>query len=108
VRVRVELDQAPEVNADELAVAVGRHPRTDDLRLETVGLEPGNWIDVDDQLRATAVEDDWLYAVGDVNARALLSHHVRERAVVEVISGRVSIEAAEEDRGVRGRNAGHV
>ena len=50
----------PEVTADELAVAVGRRPRTDDLGLETVGLEPGDWIDVDDQLRATAVEGDWL------------------------------------------------
>ena len=44
------------------------------LGLETVGLEPGKWIDVDDQLRAIAVEGDWLHAIGDVNARALLTH----------------------------------
>jgi pyruvate/2-oxoglutarate dehydrogenase complex dihydrolipoamide dehydrogenase (E3) component len=72
--VTVELDQGLEVRADELAVAAGRRPRTDDLGLETVGLEPGKWIDVDDQLRAIAVEGDWLYAIGDVNARALLTH----------------------------------
>jgi pyruvate/2-oxoglutarate dehydrogenase complex dihydrolipoamide dehydrogenase (E3) component len=36
----VELDQGPDVKADELAIAVGRQPRTDDLGLETVGLEP--------------------------------------------------------------------
>jgi pyruvate/2-oxoglutarate dehydrogenase complex dihydrolipoamide dehydrogenase (E3) component len=72
--VTVELGQGPEVKADELAVAVGRRPRTDDLGLETIGLEPGKWIDVDDQLRATAVDGDWLYAIGDVNGRALLTH----------------------------------
>src|SRR5207248_814414 len=37
--VTVELDQGPDVKADELAVAVGRQPRTDDLGLETVGLK---------------------------------------------------------------------
>ena len=73
--VTVELDQGLEVKADELAVAVGRRPHTDNLGLETVGLEPGKWIDVDDQLRATAVDGDWLYAIGDVNARALLAPH---------------------------------
>jgi pyruvate/2-oxoglutarate dehydrogenase complex dihydrolipoamide dehydrogenase (E3) component len=72
--VVVELDEGPEVRAGELAVAVGRRPRSGDLGLETVGLEPGNWIDVDDQLRATGVDGDWLYAVGDVNGRALLTH----------------------------------
>ena len=72
--VTIELDHGPEVTADELAVAVGRRPRTDDLGLETVGLEPGKWIDVDDRLRATGVEGDWLYAIGDVNGRALLTH----------------------------------
>jgi pyruvate/2-oxoglutarate dehydrogenase complex dihydrolipoamide dehydrogenase (E3) component len=72
--VVVELDEGPEVRAGELAVAVGRRPRTGDLGLETVGLEPGKWIDVDDQLRATGVDGDWLYAVGDVNGRALLTH----------------------------------
>jgi pyruvate/2-oxoglutarate dehydrogenase complex dihydrolipoamide dehydrogenase (E3) component len=72
--VVVELDEGPEVRAGELAVAVGRRPRTGDLGLETVGLEPGKWIDVDDQLRATRVNGDWLYAVGDVNGRALLTH----------------------------------
>jgi len=72
--VAVDLDQGPEVKADEFAVAVGRRPRTEDLGLETVGLEPGKWIDVDDQLRATAADGGWLYVIGDVNGRALLTH----------------------------------
>jgi pyruvate/2-oxoglutarate dehydrogenase complex dihydrolipoamide dehydrogenase (E3) component len=72
--VTIELEDGTEVKVDELAVAAGRQPRTDDLGLETVGLEPGQWIDVDDQLRVTGVEGNWLYAIGDVNARALLTH----------------------------------
>ena len=37
---------------------------------------------MDDQLRANAVEGDWLYAVGDVNARALLTHISKYQARV--------------------------
>ena len=63
-----------QIEADEILVAVGRLPKTDDVGLETVGLEPGKPIMVDDQLRATGVAGGWLYAVGDVNGRALLTH----------------------------------
>jgi dihydrolipoamide dehydrogenase len=63
-----------EIEADEILVAVGRHPKTDDIGLDTVGLEPGKPIPVDDQLRATGVPGEWLYAVGDVNGRSLLTH----------------------------------
>ncbi|WP_043261993.1 dihydrolipoyl dehydrogenase family protein, partial [Streptomyces sp. e14] len=60
------------IEADEILFATGRAPRTDDIGLDTVGLEPGSWLPVDDTLR---VEDtDWLYACGDVNHRALLTH----------------------------------
>jgi pyruvate/2-oxoglutarate dehydrogenase complex dihydrolipoamide dehydrogenase (E3) component len=55
-------------------VAVGRRPRTHDIGLETVGLEPGRYIEVDDQLRATGVPGGWLYAIGDCNGRSLLTH----------------------------------
>jgi pyruvate/2-oxoglutarate dehydrogenase complex dihydrolipoamide dehydrogenase (E3) component len=95
--VTVELDQGPDVKADELAVAVGRQPRTDDLGLETVGLEPGKWIDVDDQLRVTAVDGDWLYAVGDVNARALLTHisKYQARVAADTILGKRATATAD-------------
>ena len=62
------------VTADELLVAVGRAPNTWDLGMETVGLRPGNPVEVDDHLRATAISDGWLYAVGDVNGRSLFTH----------------------------------
>ena len=68
--VELELETGGPVRGDELLVAVGRQPRTDDLGLETVGLEPGKPIEVDDRMRA----NDWLYAIGDVNGRVLLTH----------------------------------
>jgi len=72
--VTVEVGDGGSVEADEVLCALGRRPATDDIGLETVGLEPGGWIDVDDSLRVGAVEGGWLYAVGDINHRALLTH----------------------------------
>ncbi len=70
--VRLELDDGSVVEADELLVSIGRTPRSADIGLETVGLEPGGHIKVDESLRAGG--HDWLYAIGDVNGRALLTH----------------------------------
>jgi pyruvate/2-oxoglutarate dehydrogenase complex dihydrolipoamide dehydrogenase (E3) component len=70
--VVVELDSGDSIPGDELLVAIGRRPNTNDLGVETVGLEPGKPIEVDDWMRAPAL--DWLYAIGDVNGRALLTH----------------------------------
>ncbi|GAA3128336.1 hypothetical protein GCM10010485_78490 [Streptosporangium carneum] len=41
---------------------------------------PGDWLTVDDTLTVTAVPGDWLYAVGDVNRRALLTHQGKYQA----------------------------
>ncbi|MFE9675444.1 dihydrolipoyl dehydrogenase family protein [Streptomyces sp. NPDC006259] len=68
------------IEADEILFATGRAPRTDDIGLDTVGLEPGSWLPVDDTLRVTG--SDWLYAVGDVNHRALLTHQGKYQARV--------------------------
>jgi dihydrolipoamide dehydrogenase len=72
--VTVTLDDDRSFTGDELLVAVGRTPNTKDVGLQAVGLEPGSWVEVDDQLRATGVDGDWLYAIGDVNGRNLLTH----------------------------------
>jgi dihydrolipoamide dehydrogenase len=71
--VRVALVGGGEVEADEILVSIGRTPRTTDIGLETVGLEPGKHVRVDESLRVRGHEG-WLYAVGDVNGRALLTH----------------------------------
>jgi pyruvate/2-oxoglutarate dehydrogenase complex dihydrolipoamide dehydrogenase (E3) component len=78
--VTVTLDGGGAVTADELLVAAGRHPRTADLGLDTVGLRPGTWMEVDDSLRVTGVAGGWLYAAGDLNHRALLTHQGKYQA----------------------------
>jgi pyruvate/2-oxoglutarate dehydrogenase complex dihydrolipoamide dehydrogenase (E3) component len=79
-----------ELTADELLVATGRRPATGDVGLDSVGLEPGKPVEVDDQLHAKGIDGDWLYAVGDVNGRALLTHQgkYQARIAADVIAGR--------------------
>ncbi len=62
------------IEADEILVATGRRANTDDIGLDTIGMEPGGFIEVDDHLQARGVQGGWLYAVGDVNGRSLLTH----------------------------------
>jgi pyruvate/2-oxoglutarate dehydrogenase complex dihydrolipoamide dehydrogenase (E3) component len=62
------------IEADEILAATGRTPRTTDIGLETIGLKPGDWLKVDETLRVQGVEGGWLYAAGDVNHLALLTH----------------------------------
>jgi pyruvate/2-oxoglutarate dehydrogenase complex dihydrolipoamide dehydrogenase (E3) component len=83
--VTLDLDDGGPVRADELLVAIGRRLNTDDIGLDTVGLEPGEPIHVDDSMRA----NEWLYAVGDVNGRALLTHmgKYQARIAADVILG---------------------
>ncbi|MCX5054990.1 MULTISPECIES: dihydrolipoyl dehydrogenase family protein [unclassified Streptomyces] len=66
------------IEADEILFATGRRPRTDDIGLDTVGLEPGGWLPVDDSMLVNG--SDWLYACGDVNHRALLTHQGKYQA----------------------------
>jgi dihydrolipoamide dehydrogenase len=89
------LEDGRTVTADEILVAVGRRPSTGDLGLDTVGLTPGKYVDVDDQLRAAGVVGSWLYAVGDCNGRALLTHmgKYQARLAGDVILGKPGIAA---------------
>ena len=75
------VDAGEPIASDELLVAMGRTPHTDELGLETVGLEPGATIPVDAHMRVTApTHPDWLYAIGDVNGRALLTQAAKYQA----------------------------
>ena len=101
--VVVEVEGEPSVTADELLVATGRRPRTDDIGLDSVGLEPGKSIEVDDRMRAIGVATrsgtggDWLYAIGDVNGRALLTHvgKYQARAAADTILGKDAVVSAD-------------
>jgi pyruvate/2-oxoglutarate dehydrogenase complex dihydrolipoamide dehydrogenase (E3) component len=86
--VEVTLDDGAKLNGEQLLVAVGRTPRTSDIGLDTLGLKAGDWLEVDDQLRVGGL--DWLYAIGDVNHRALLTHmgKYQGRVAGDVILGK--------------------
>jgi dihydrolipoamide dehydrogenase len=70
--VTVELEDGSSVEAAEILVAVGRRILSADLGVESLGVEPGKPIAVDDTLRVPG--HDWLYVIGDANGRALLTH----------------------------------
>ena len=78
--VTLELSDGSKLEVDEVLFATGRAPLTDDIGLQTVGLTPGSWLDVDDTCRVRAVDDGWLYAAGDANHRALLTHEGKYQA----------------------------
>jgi len=90
--VTVGLADGTKVMADEVLAALGRTPASDDIGLETVGLEPGGYLDVDDSMRVTAVDGGWLYAAGDLNGRNLLTHMGKYQARVcgDVIAARAA------------------
>jgi pyruvate/2-oxoglutarate dehydrogenase complex dihydrolipoamide dehydrogenase (E3) component len=99
-KVVVELAGGDAVQGDEFLVAVGRKPRSEGIGLESVGVEPGErgFLEVDDQLRVGG--SDWLYAIGDVNGRALLTHmgKYQGRIAADHILGK-DVAATEEQRG---------
>jgi dihydrolipoamide dehydrogenase len=86
--VTTTLDDGTTVISSEILVAAGRTARTGDLGLENVGITPGDWLHVDDTLLVEGT--DWLYGVGDVNHRALLTHQgkYQARAAGEAIAAR--------------------
>jgi pyruvate/2-oxoglutarate dehydrogenase complex dihydrolipoamide dehydrogenase (E3) component len=88
--VTVELSDGTTQVGDELLVAAGRSPNTDDIGLDSIGLEPGGPLEVDGHLRVRGVDGGWLYAAGDVNGRALLTHQgkYQARLVGDTIAGR--------------------
>jgi pyruvate/2-oxoglutarate dehydrogenase complex dihydrolipoamide dehydrogenase (E3) component len=78
--VTLSLEDGGQVEADEVLFATGRKPHTDDIGLDTVGLPAGSWLEIDDTCRVRAIKDGWLYALGDVNHHALLTHQGKYQA----------------------------
>jgi dihydrolipoamide dehydrogenase len=89
-----------DVVAYEVLIAAGRTPRSSELGLEVVGLEPGGYVETDDTMLVTGVEGEWLYAVGDITRRALLTHMGKYQARVcgDVIAARAKGEPLEAAR----------
>ncbi|MEA5366423.1 NAD(P)/FAD-dependent oxidoreductase [Amycolatopsis sp., V23-08] len=59
---------------DEFLVATGRRPGTAGLGLESIGVEAGGPLTIDDTGQVSAVDGGWLFAAGDVTGRAPLTH----------------------------------
>jgi pyruvate/2-oxoglutarate dehydrogenase complex dihydrolipoamide dehydrogenase (E3) component len=78
--VTVVLDNHERITASELVLAVGRKPNTADLGLESVGLESDALTKANDSLQVPGVDGGWLYAVGDVNGRAMMTHQGKYQA----------------------------
>ena len=76
----VECEGADPVRGDRVLVAVGRVPNTDDLGLESVGIEldPKGRIPVDEHF-ATNAEN--VYAIGDVILGPMLAHKAEEEGI---------------------------
>ncbi|WAL68460.1 NAD(P)/FAD-dependent oxidoreductase [Amycolatopsis cynarae] len=88
--VTVRLDDGTVVAADEIVVAAGRVPNTGDLGLDSVGVPGGGFLEVDEFQAVRGVDGEWLYAIGDVCGRALLTHMGKYQARVagEAIAAR--------------------
>jgi pyruvate/2-oxoglutarate dehydrogenase complex dihydrolipoamide dehydrogenase (E3) component len=85
------------VAAAEILIAVGRVPHTADLELEAAGVEANDhgFLETDGRMRVGG--RDWLYAIGDVNGRALFTHMGKYQAWVaaENLLGREAEAVAE-------------
>ncbi len=99
--IRLRLDGEDPVVGDRLLVAVGRKPLTHGLGLETIALEGGGYVEVDDHMGVPG--HPWLYAVGDVNGRALLTHagKYQARIAVDNILGQDAVAVADGARSPR-------
>ncbi|MDQ2643620.1 MAG: dihydrolipoyl dehydrogenase [Myxococcota bacterium] len=88
-QVVVELGSKDPLRCDRLLVAVGRVPLTDNLGLESVGIEldPRGRIPIDDAFRTYV---PGIYAIGDVVRGPMLAHKASEEGVAcveQIVTG---------------------
>lgn len=81
VQIKPASGDAFDETYDYVLVAVGRRPNTDELGLESVGIETDDkgFIPVNEQCR-TSVEN--IYAIGDVAPGLMLAHKARRQGIV--------------------------
>jgi dihydrolipoamide dehydrogenase len=95
--VVAELADGASAEGAEILVAVGRKPRSEGIGLDSAGIEVGDqgFLDTDERMRVGG--RDWLYAIGDVNGRALFTHTGKYQAWVaaENLLGREAVAESE-------------
>ncbi|WP_456696713.1 dihydrolipoyl dehydrogenase family protein [Aeromicrobium sp. P5_D10] len=70
--------------AEQVLVAAGRKSRLDDIGLDTVGVEPGRFLETDDAMQVR----DGLWAIGDIVGRGAFTHvsmYQSERAARSIL-----------------------
>ncbi|MBD3288196.1 dihydrolipoyl dehydrogenase, partial [candidate division KSB1 bacterium] len=81
-------DNEKNIQVDKILVAVGRHPNTEDIGLEELGLKTTDrgFIEVNEKMQ-TALEH--VYAIGDLIAGPMLAHRASHmgKVAAEAISG---------------------
>ena len=70
--VTVTTEDGEEATGDTLLVALGRTPQTQGIGLDALGVPDDKPIEVGPTMQVDG--HPWLYAIGDVNGRALLTH----------------------------------
>jgi dihydrolipoamide dehydrogenase len=115
--VTLELEHATrpagELVVDEVVVATGRTPRSDGLGLDdlSVHCDERGYVPVDDHLTVSGTADGpWLYAVGDITGRALLTHMGKYQARIAgaVIAARAEGQSVDEPRFTASADHGQV
>jgi pyruvate/2-oxoglutarate dehydrogenase complex dihydrolipoamide dehydrogenase (E3) component len=101
------------ITVDEVVVATGRTPSSNDIGLDTVGIDVSGshgYLTTDDQLAVEGVPGEWLYAVGDITGRALLTHMGKYQARIcgAVIAARAEGRPAQGSRFADVADAGKV
>jgi dihydrolipoamide dehydrogenase len=88
--VEVDVSDGTTAEGDEVLIALGRTPQPEKLGLGELGFEPGRYVAVDDNMQVPGHE--WLYAIGDLNGRVLLTHmgKYQGRIAADHILGRPS------------------
>ncbi len=80
--IKAVLSSGETLKFDKALIAVGRKPNTEDIGLETVGLETDRgFIRVNDRMQ-TKIKG--YYCIGDANGRCLLAHAASAQGVVAV------------------------
>ncbi len=80
--VKAKLSNGKSIEADKVLVATGRWPASENLGLETVGIETDRgFIRVNDKMETSA---EGIYCIGDANGRCLLAHAASAQGVVAV------------------------
>ena len=78
--IEVTVGDGSTATGEVLLVALGRTPQTEQLGLEDLGFEAGEYVEADEHCQVPG--HDWLYAIGDVNGRALFTHMGKYQARV--------------------------